>query len=107
MSRTRTDPASTEMIATAIGASRSMRLSGSPAQGPLGLLQLRAEVVERLRSSGGRPTDPSWTLKRVVPFRRERWQELEALARKVSTEWIKPTGDQEVGRSRRRLRHHA
>lgn len=48
------------------------------------LLQLRAEVATRLRSSGGRPTDPSWTVQRLVPFGEDRWKQLEKLAKNLS-----------------------
>jgi hypothetical protein len=74
----------TPQFADALGASRTVPLSGRSAQGPLGLVQLYAEVQQRLKSSGGRPTDPAWTLKRVVPFRQERWEELKAISRKLS-----------------------
>jgi hypothetical protein len=33
-----------------------------------------------LTSSGGRPTNPKWTLKRQIPFSRETWGELEERA---------------------------
>jgi hypothetical protein len=48
------------------------------------LLQLRAEIAARLHSSGGRPTDPRWTLKRVVPFGSGSWQDLEHFASRLS-----------------------
>lgn len=34
----------------------------------------------QLRSSGGRPTNPSWTMKRQVPFSPETWRDLEMRA---------------------------
>lgn len=72
---------SPEEIATALGANRVVSLERLPSQGPLDLLELRAEVQRRLRSTGGRPTDPDWNVRRLVPFRKEGWQELERLAR--------------------------
>lgn len=71
-------------LASALGASRTATLSPRGAQGPLGLLQLRAEVDYRLRSSGGRPTDPAWTVRRVVPFRPDGWAELEEFAARLT-----------------------
>lgn len=71
-----------ERIAKALGADHVVALEGLPSQGPLDLLGLRAEVERRLRSTGGRPTDPDWNLRRLVPFRKEGWHELERLARK-------------------------
>jgi hypothetical protein len=75
------NPASPERIANALRANRVVALERLPSQGPLDLLELRAEVQRRLRSTGGRPTDPDWDIRRLVPFRREGWQELERLAR--------------------------
>lgn len=37
-----------------------------------------------LSSSGGRPTNPNWTLKRQIPFSRETWKELEERAQACS-----------------------
>ena len=73
-------PPSADKIAKALGADRVVSLEGLPSQGPLDLLELRVEVQRRLRSTGGRPTDPDWDIRRLVPFRREGWQELERLA---------------------------
>lgn len=68
-----------ERIRQALGAQRVVPVNG-PSQGPLDLLQLRAELGRRLRSSGGRPSDPEWTVRRLIPFKQEEWQELERLA---------------------------
>ena len=67
-------------VTKALGAERSFPLDGLPSQGPLDLLQLQAELGRRLRSSGGRPTDPEWSVRRVIPFKKEGWRELERLA---------------------------
>ncbi len=75
-----------KQIARALGASRTQALADRDAQGPLGLLQLRAEVAQRLHSSGGRPTDPDWTMRRVIPFDPDRWAELQALSDRLSAE---------------------
>ena len=79
------DPSRPEDVALALGASRHVALSPHSAQGPLGLVQLRSEVADRLRSSGGRPTDPTWTVRRVVPFRPSGWAELEVLAARLTS----------------------
>ncbi|HEX9735245.1 MAG TPA: hypothetical protein VGG06_25020 [Thermoanaerobaculia bacterium] len=71
---------SIQEIQEALGARRVVRLDQLPSQGPLDLLQLRAELQRRLRSSGGRPTDPDWSIRRVVPFKEDHWRELEELA---------------------------
>src|SRR5215470_5171545 len=78
------DKTRTVELARALGASRHIELSSEGGQGPLGLLQLRSEVAHRLRSTGGRPTDPGWTMRRVVPFRPEGWAELEDFAARLT-----------------------
>lgn len=83
MSRT-SDTRTSDRLAKALGASRRMTLPAGLGEGPLGLLALRQEVDARLRSSGGRPTDPEWTVRRVVPFRREGWTELELFAARLT-----------------------
>jgi hypothetical protein len=39
-----------------------------------------AEADKIAKALGGRPTDPNWDIRRLVPFRREGWLELERLA---------------------------
>jgi hypothetical protein len=67
-------------IAEALGASRVVELGPKTVGGPLELLALREEFNQRLRSSGGRPTDPAWTVTRLVPFKEENWTRLQDLA---------------------------
>lgn len=78
------DTATRERIAGLLGASRSVPLEGLPSQGPLDLLTLRRVVHERLQSSGGRPTDPSWSITRSIRFHPDRWKDLEILADALS-----------------------
>jgi len=77
---------STKEIQDALGARRVVKLDQLPSQGPLDLLQLRAELQRRLRSSGGWPTDPDWSIRRVVPFKKDHWRELEELAAACESE---------------------
>lgn len=79
-------PPTTEAIAEALGADRVVALGGLPSRGLLDLLELRPEVQHRLRSTGRRPTDPDWDIRRLVPFRKEGWQELEHLAEECERE---------------------
>lgn len=72
-------------IAEALGASRVVELDSRKAGGPLDLLALREEVNQRLRSSGGRPTDPAWTLSRQVPFKEDSWSRLQGFASEVGS----------------------
>jgi hypothetical protein len=81
--RKRLDPA---RVSKALGSSRVVAVAATPSRGPLDLLQLRVEVERRLKSSGGRPTDPDWTMTRVVRFQPSRWEELEQLAATLSQE---------------------
>jgi hypothetical protein len=69
-------------IAGALGADRWVDV-GRPLGGPLDLLGLRSHVEARLRSSGGRPTDPTWTITRQVPFRADTWERLQELAAEI------------------------
>jgi hypothetical protein len=39
-----------------------------------------------LKSSGGRPTNPAWTVKRQIPFSPEVWEELEKRSEACSSE---------------------
>jgi hypothetical protein len=50
-----------ERLGQSLGASRAVSLPGPPSGGPLDLMQLRAEVALRLKSSEGRPTEPPQT----------------------------------------------
>lgn len=75
-----------DRIRQALGARRVVAINRLPSQGPLDLLQLRAELGRRLRSSGGRPSDPEWTVRRLIPFKPEEWQELERLAEQCGQE---------------------
>lgn len=70
-------------IAQALGASRVIDLEQKSLRGPLDLLALREEFKQRLRSTGGRPTDPSWTVSRQVPFKEDSWVRLQDLASEV------------------------
>lgn len=74
-----------DAIAKALGASRVVELDHPASGGPLDLLALRREVGERIRSTGGRPTDPAWTLARQVPFKSESWIRLQDLAEEIGT----------------------
>ena len=67
-------------IAEALGASRVVEI-GPKTIG--GLLALREEFNQRLRSSGGRPTDPAWTVTRLVAFKEDNWTRLQDLASEI------------------------
>lgn len=71
-------------LANALGADRVQTIRTKNAQGPLGLLALRHEIAGRLHSSGGRPSDPSWTLRRGVHFSERTWTRLSIVATQMS-----------------------
>ena len=79
-------PVDQAMLSKALGSSRVVPVAASASRGPLELLHLQAEVERRLRPAGGRPTDPNWTLSRVVRFNPERWQALADFAATLSKE---------------------
>lgn len=87
-------PPTPEGIAEALGADRVVPLERLPSQGPLDLLELRAEVQRHLRSTGGRSTAPARDIRRLVPFRREVWQELEYYARQCERERLRARSNQ-------------
>lgn len=70
-------------IAEALGASRVVDVRQKTIGGPLDLLALREEFEQRLQSTGGRPTDPDWTVSRQVPFKAESWSRLQHIAKEV------------------------
>lgn len=61
-----------DRIGKILGATRQFAIK-TRAAGPLDLVQLREEINERLESSGGRPSDPEWDLRRVIPLKRSSW----------------------------------
>jgi hypothetical protein len=75
-------------MAEALGASLSFPVSTRPTV-PFGILQLQAELAEQLRppsgAQAGRPSDPEWTIRRLVGFRPETWRALGEIAAQAST----------------------
>ena len=71
-------------IKKALGANRVTHVG--KAAGPLGTLRMGEEISRRLRSTGGRPTDPSWETKRQIPFKKETWEALSKQAESLSAE---------------------
>ncbi len=50
---------------------------------PTAAYGLALEIRERLLSSGGRPTDPAWTIVRKVPMRPETWDKLTTMSTEI------------------------
>jgi hypothetical protein len=72
-----------DKIAAALGAER--RGTVSSRGGYFGALQLWADIEARFRvpAGGGRPTDPRWTERRLVPLAPRTLERLEAITAKV------------------------
>src|SRR5437868_1314138 len=72
-----------DKIAKGLGAERRGKVAAS--SGYFGAMQLQADVEARFRvpSGGGRPTDPAWTERRLVPLAPRTLERLERLAAKV------------------------
>jgi hypothetical protein len=72
-----------EKIAKALGAERRGKVRARG--GYFGAMQLVADVQARFRvpAGGGRPTDPSWTERRLVPLTEETLARLEELAQEI------------------------
>lgn len=73
-----------QRISEALGASVVIPL-GRRSLGPMGLLGFSPMVINRLVSRGGRPTDPTWTVRRLVPFSAKTWNRLTTQALCLST----------------------
>jgi len=71
-----------DRIGKALGATRQLS-SKTQIAGPLDLLQLQAEIEARLKSSGGRPSDPEWDLRRVIPLKKSSWDFLRKTSGKL------------------------
>src|SRR6266853_3219315 len=72
-----------DKIARRLGAERRGKVSASG--GYFGAMQLLADIDARFRvpSGGGRPTDASWTERRLVPLAPRTLKRLEDIAAKV------------------------
>jgi hypothetical protein len=72
-----------DKIAAALGAERRGTVSATG--GYFGAMQLLADIEARLRvpAGGGRPTDPRWTERRLVPLAPRTLERLEAITAKV------------------------
>ncbi len=72
-----------DKIARGLGAERRGKVTASG--GYFGALQLLADIEARLRvpPGGGRPTDPGWTERRLVPLAPKTLERLEEIAARV------------------------
>ena len=67
------------VVAEALGAEETGITAGRGG-GPVSSFQVRSELVNRLRSSGGRPALEGATRRVKIPVTESQWQELEELA---------------------------
>jgi hypothetical protein len=72
-----------DKIAAALGAERRGKVSVTA--GYFGAMQLLADIEARFRvpAGGGRPTDPRWTERRLVPLAPRTLERLEAITARV------------------------
>ena len=72
-----------DKIAAGLGAQRRGKVSAT--SGYFGALQLLADIETRFHvpPGGGRPTDPRWTERRLVPLAPRTLERLEAITAKV------------------------
>src|SRR5579859_3046350 len=70
---------------TALGASRRFAVANKP-HGPFAVAALLDEIQNRLVSSGGRPSDPGPTIRRLVPLKKQVWRRLKAQAEFLSSQ---------------------
>jgi hypothetical protein len=72
-----------DKIANGLGAKRRGKVTAGG--GYFGAMQLLADIEERFRvpSGGGRPTDPSWTERRLLPLAPKTLKKLEEMSAKV------------------------
>jgi hypothetical protein len=72
-----------DKIAKGLGAERGGKVSSRG--GYFGAMQLLAEIEARFRvpTGGGRPTDPSWTERRLLPLAPKTLKKLEDISAKV------------------------
>src|SRR5207253_5229290 len=72
-----------DKIAKGLGAERRGKVTGTG--GYFGALQLLADIEARFRvpSGGGRPTDPTWTERRLLPLAPHTLKKLEEIAARV------------------------
>ena len=76
-------PLNMARIARGLGAKRRGKVTASG--GYFGAMQLLADIEARFRvpAGGGRPTDPHWTERRLVPLTLQTIKRLEELSAKV------------------------
>jgi hypothetical protein len=72
-----------DKIAKGLGAERRGKVAASG--GYFGAMQLLADIEARFRvpAGGGRPTDPSWTERRLLPLAPKTLKRLEEISAKV------------------------
>lgn len=83
------------IIAEALGANRIIKVSKRKLGGPIAWLDLINSLQYRFVSTGGRPSDPNWDTKRLVPFRRKVWNYLTRTAKHASV-WGPKVGPAQI-----------
>ncbi len=73
-----------ERLARQLGAERADVVGRRKVLTPVQLLGLAQLASERIQSTGGRPTDPSLTIKRLVGFKPQTWDRLQQITRRLN-----------------------
>lgn len=76
-----------------LGAETPIKVGNVP-RNPLGMRMIASMIRDRLVSSGGRPSDPAWTIVRKVPMRPETWKEFNRCAQKLQSQRIRVSAGQ-------------
>jgi hypothetical protein len=75
-----------DAIARALGSEVPQDAPLAESFGLDGLLVLAQRFNRRLRSTGGRRTDPDWTLSRRIPLKASTWESLQRIADALGTQ---------------------
>ena len=86
-------PLSIEEAADLLGAERGVDV-GPVRMDPISMRAIATRIAKRLASTGGRPTDASWEIKRKVPMKRSTWDELQRLSDRLAEENVRVAAGQ-------------
>jgi hypothetical protein len=86
----RIDPAQVQQALGAEEAAEGIR----EALAPITLFALRAELMDRLQSSGGRPALAGTTRRAKIPLSDDEWEKLEALSAAIASPGFAPSAGQ-------------
>jgi len=83
-----------QMVGRALGTDVSNRIANLVRGGPLTLIQVRQELFQRLKSTGGRPSLSGISDRKKIPIGQDQWSQLEAIAGQAAKEGFTPSAGQ-------------